>query len=106
MWDTARELNTNSWAMFSYGPLHIDVQMLADHQELIYNSFVQVQYIIWKTCLKQWILETYGERESGKSVLAVRLMMTLKTLLHAGCLKKFDIILDIEGVYEKKYFVI
>ena len=54
--------------MFSYGPLHIDVQMLADQQELIYNSSVWTQDVVWKTCQKGWMIGTNGKRESGKSV--------------------------------------
>ena len=32
--------------MFSYGPLHTDMQMLADQQEFIYNSFVPTQDVV------------------------------------------------------------
>ena len=32
--------------MFSYGPLHIDVQVLVDQQELIYDSSVKTQNVV------------------------------------------------------------
>ena len=42
--------------------------MLADQQELIYITSVQTQ--IWKTCRERWLIGTYEERESRKSVLS------------------------------------
>ena len=42
-WDTAREVRTNSQATFSYGSLHMDVQVLDDLFEVIYNSSVRTQ---------------------------------------------------------------
>ena len=36
MRDTARERRMNSFEMLFYGPLHVDMPMLADQQELIY----------------------------------------------------------------------
>ena len=67
MQDTAGEARTNSLVTFSYGPLRMDVSVLADQQELTYNN-----------CVDQgWGLEDVSgaigtKRESGKSVLAVR----------------------------------
>ena len=40
------------FAMFSYGPLHTDMQVLAEEPELIYNSSVRTQDVILKTCRK------------------------------------------------------
>ena len=34
---------------------------------------MQTQHEVWKTCQEQWMIGTDGERESGKSVLAVRI---------------------------------
>ena len=39
--DTAGEIRTNSKAMYSYGPLHMDVHVLNDNLELFYNSSVR-----------------------------------------------------------------
>ena len=72
MQDTAGEIRTNAWATFSDEPLHTDVQVLADQLELIYDSSVRRQDVVWKTCRKWCMIETYDGRESGKSVLAVR----------------------------------
>ena len=44
--------------------------MLADQQELTYNSSVRTQDVVWKNCQEQWMIGTDGERESGKSVPA------------------------------------
>ena len=49
------------------------VQVLADQQELIYVASVQTQDVIWKTIRGRWIIGADGKRESGKSVLSVRL---------------------------------
>ena len=40
VWDTAREAKSNSWMMFFCEPLHIDMLMLADQQELIWITSV------------------------------------------------------------------
>ena len=36
--------------MFFNGPLYMDVPVLADQQELIYISFMQMLDVVWKTC--------------------------------------------------------
>ena len=69
--DTAGEVKTNSWATLSNGPLHTDEQELDDLLDLICNSSVWTQDVVWKICLKQWIIGIYVEKESGKSVLAL-----------------------------------
>ena len=43
---TAGEVRTNSLATLSYGPLHMDNQMLGGKQELIYNSSVRTQDVV------------------------------------------------------------
>ena len=72
MWDTAGEVRTNSWAIYSCGPLHMDEQKQDDQLEPIYNSSVPIQDIALKTSLERWTIETSGERGSGGSVLAAR----------------------------------
>ena len=71
MRNTAREVRTKSYAMYSCGPLHMDEQRLDDQLEPIYNSSVLIQDVAWKTSQEQWTIETGGERGSGKSMLAV-----------------------------------
>ena len=46
--------------------------MLKDPLEPIYNSFVSIQDVEWETCPERWMIETLGERGSGKSMLAAR----------------------------------
>ena len=53
IWETPGEARTNIYVMFFCGPLHIDVPVLANQQELIYISFVRK---VWKTCLEQWMI--------------------------------------------------
>ena len=55
---------------FSNGPLHTDEVVLDDQRELIYKNSVRTQDVVLKTCWKRWMIETNGERESGKSVPA------------------------------------
>ena len=45
-------------------PHHMDVQVLDDQLELIYDSSVQTQDIISRTCRMRWMIETNGERQS------------------------------------------
>ena len=73
MRDTVGDVKTNSYAMFSHGPLHTDEQVLNNQLVFIYNSSVRTQYVIWRTYQKRSTIETNGQRESGKSVLVVRL---------------------------------
>ena len=47
---------------FSYGPLHMDKLVLADQQELTYNSSVRIQKEVWMTCWERWLIEMNGER--------------------------------------------
>ena len=42
----------------SYVPLHIDVSVLSNLQEITYNSSVQTQDVVWKT----WMIKTDGKR--------------------------------------------
>ena len=52
---------------YSYGPLRMDEQRLNDQREPIYNSSVPIQDVARKTCRDRWMIETGGERKSGKS---------------------------------------
>ena len=69
MWYTAEKVRMNSKATFCYGPLHPDMQVLDNQLELIYNSSVQTQDVILKTCQRQEMIETNGKGESWKSML-------------------------------------
>ena len=46
MWGTAREAKIKSLVTFSYGLFHMDVPLLADQQELKYNSFIRTQDVV------------------------------------------------------------
>ena len=72
MQDTAGEVRTDSWAIYSSGSLHIDEQRLNDQLEPIHNSSVPVQDIALKTAWARWTIGTGSETGSGRSVLAAR----------------------------------
>ena len=70
MQDTAGEVRTNSSAIYSRGPLHMDEQSQNDQIEPIYNSSVLIQDVALKTYREGWTIETVAGRGSGRSVLA------------------------------------
>ena len=72
MRDTSGEVKTNSYTTFSCEPLHTNVQVFDDQLELIYNSSVRTLGVVWNTYRKRWMIETNGEREPGKFMLAAR----------------------------------
>ena len=61
--------------MFFYGPLHMDMPVLSEQQEVIYISSVQTWDVVWKTCRKRWMIGTNSPRERGvgKSVQSTQL---------------------------------
>ena len=89
MRDTAREVKLNSSVTFSHEPLKTDEQVFGDQQELIYNSSVRTEDVAWKTCRKQWTIETSGERGSGKFLL-IMMMFNLR---------------DTKEIYRIKHFI-
>ena len=54
MWDTAGEVRSLSYATFSDEPLHKNVRVLEDGQELIYHNSVRKHDIVKKICLKRY----------------------------------------------------
>ena len=40
---------------FLYGPLHMDMPVLADRQEFIYIRSVQRLEVVWNTYLERWM---------------------------------------------------
>ena len=72
MQNTAGEVRMNPSAIYSCGPLHMDEQRQEDQPKPIYNSSVPIQDIALKTFWEQCMIETDGERGSGRSVLAAR----------------------------------
>ena len=58
--------------MYSCGLLHTDELRSDEQLELIYNSSVLMQDVVWKTCRERWKIETNIERGSGKSMQAAR----------------------------------
>ena len=51
---------------------NMDEQRLDDQIEPIYNSFVPIQDVAWKTSQERWTIETDGERGSGRSKLVAQ----------------------------------
>ena len=68
MRDTAEEIRTSSKEIFSYGPLHTNMQMMDDHLELINNSSVRTQDVDYNTCRKRWTIWTNSERERVREI--------------------------------------
>ena len=68
----AGEVRTNSWVMYSCGPLHMDEQRQDDQLEPTYSSSVPIWDVVLKTCRKQWTTEKGGEIGSRISVLIAR----------------------------------
>ena len=65
-----REARTKSSVIFPSGALHMDESVLADQEELTYNSSVQTQDVDKKTCWERWMMGTNGERERVKEIHA------------------------------------
>ena len=59
---------TNSLMTFFFEPRHMDTIELADHLELTIT--VWILDVVWRTRREQWMIETVGEKESGKSLLS------------------------------------
>ena len=56
MWDTAGEVRTISYAMYSSGPLHMNEQRQDDQLEPTYKS-VPIQDVALKTSPERWTIE-------------------------------------------------
>ena len=65
MQDTTGESMMNSEGIFFHVRPNMNLPLLADKQELIYNSFVRTQDVVWKSCQVYWMIRTDGERERG-----------------------------------------
>ena len=90
MWDTARQIGTNSWVTYSCGPLHKNEQRQDDQVEPTYNNSVPIWDVTLRTCRKQWTIEKGGERGSGISVLMAQHVMMMKAVwFHNLCNKDF-----------------
>ena len=50
----------------------MDEQRLDNQVEPLYNCFVPIQDVDWKTCRERWPVETGGEKGSERSILASR----------------------------------
>ena len=62
MRDTAGEVGTSSWVIYSCGPIHMDEQRQDDKLEPTYSSSVPIRDVILKTCRFQWTIRRGGER--------------------------------------------
>ena len=49
MWDTAGEVGTSSWVMYSCGPFHMAKQRQDDQLEPTYSNFVPIRDVALKT---------------------------------------------------------
>ena len=67
--DTVREVGTNSWVMYSCGPLHMDEQRQDVQLEPTYSSSVPIRDVAMRIGRKQWTIGRYDGRESETSVL-------------------------------------
>ena len=67
--DTAGEVRTDSWVMYSCGPLPMDVQRQEVQLEPTYSSSVPLRDAALMICWKQWTIGRWGERGSEISVL-------------------------------------
>ena len=67
--DTAGEVGTSSWMMYSCGPLHMDEQWQDVQFEPTHSSSVPIRDVALRICRKQWTIGRCGERGLGISVL-------------------------------------
>ena len=70
--DTAGEVGTNSWVMYSCGPLHMDEQKQDVQSEPTYSSSVLIRDVALRICRKQWTIGRCSEKGSGIFVLIAR----------------------------------
>ena len=75
--DTAGEVGTSSWVMYSRGPLNMEEQSQGVQFEPTYNSSVPIQDVALRICRKQWTIGRCGERGSGISVLIADMMIMM-----------------------------
>ena len=53
----------DSYAMFSYGLLHMDTPVLTEQQKLTFTISMQILLAVKKTYQQQWPIATDDERE-------------------------------------------
>ena len=111
MLKTAGEVRTNSKALYSSGPLHMDEQRLEDQLEPIHISSMPIQDVAWKTSQERWTIETGGERVLRRSLLPTRhddanllfIITTLVTFAHTYYYSMFFTRVGIDGFYWESY---
>ena len=67
--DTAGEVGTSSWVMYSCEPLRMDEQRHEVQLEPTYSSSVPIRDVALRICRKQWTIGRCGERRLEISVL-------------------------------------
>ena len=72
MRDTVGEVGTNSWMMYSGGPLHMDEPRQDIQFKPTYSSSVLIRDSALRICWKQWTIGRCGEKGSGISVPIAR----------------------------------
>ena len=65
--EPAGKVRTNSNAIYTYGPLHMDEQRWDDQLEPTYKSSVWIQDVARKNSRERWTIETSSKRGSGWS---------------------------------------
>ena len=98
MWNTARKTRTNSLVMFFYGPLHMDVLVLANHREI---NCVDTGCSLEDLLGEWWMIRMDGEREresQGNPCCQHNLMMTI-CLVYLLCKFRFNILNDAIWVF-------
>ena len=70
MWDITEEARAKSKMTFSIKTLEMDMQVIDDKLERIYNSSDWTEDVVYKTCRKRWMIEMNGKKEVRKSVQA------------------------------------
>ena len=87
MQDTAGEVGTNSWVMYSFGPLHMDEQRQDNQFEPTYSSSVPIRDVALRICRKQWTIGRFGERNSNSTFFSILIFLTFKreSSYHSSC---------------------
>ena len=72
MQNTAGDVGTSSYVMYSSAPLHMTEKKQGDNLEPTYSSSVSIRSVTLRTCRKWRMIGRGGERGSGISVLVAR----------------------------------
>ena len=65
---TTGEANDQIKKTFSYEPLHMDVPVIVDQQELISISSLWTQDVVWKKCREGWMIGINKVKKSQENL--------------------------------------